>query len=75
MWIETLRLKDFRNYDELIIHPSSGINILYGQNGSGKTNIIESIHYCALGKSHRTSQDKEVVRKDKQGAASNVWTG
>ena len=72
MWIETLRLKDFRNYDELIIHPSSGINILYGQNGSGKTNIIESIHYCALGKSHRTSQDKEVVRKDKQGAACGI---
>ncbi len=72
MWIETLRLKDFRNYDELIIHPSSGINILYGQNGSGKTNIIESIHYCALGKSHRTSQDKEVVRKDRQGAACGI---
>ena len=72
MWIETLRLKDFRNYDELTIHPSSGVNILYGQNGSGKTNIIESIHYCALGKSHRTNQDKEVVRKDKQGAACGV---
>ena len=35
MWIETLRLKDFRNYDELTLHPSSGVNILYGQNGSG----------------------------------------
>lgn len=72
MWIETLRLKDFRNYDELVIHPSSGINILYGQNGSGKTNIIESIHYCALGKSHRTNQDKEVVRRDQQGAACGI---
>ena len=72
MWIETLRLKDFRNYDELTLHPSSGVNILYGQNGSGKTNIIESIHYCALGKSHRTSQDKEVVRKDRQGAACGI---
>ena len=72
MWIETLRLKDFRNYDELTLHPSSGVNILYGQNGSGKTNIIESIHYCALGKSHRTSQDKEVVRKDRQGSACGI---
>ena len=72
MWIETLRLKDFRNYDELMIHPSSEINILFGQNGSGKTNIIEAIHYCALGKSHRTSQDKEVVRKDQPGAACGI---
>ena len=72
MWIETLRLKDFRNYDELMLEPSSGVNILYGQNGSGKTNILEAIHYCALGKSHRTNQDREVVRRETSAAACGV---
>lgn len=43
--------------------PHPGINILFGQNGSGKTNLLEAVHYCALGRSHRTSLDREVVRK------------
>ena len=63
MLIESLKLRDYRNYGELTIAPHPGVNILFGQNGSGKTNLLEAIHYCALGRSHRTSQDKEVVRK------------
>ena len=63
MIIETLKLKDFRNYEELTLQPHPGVNILFGQNGSGKTNLLEGIHYCALGRSHRTSIDREVVRK------------
>jgi len=63
MIIETLKLKDFRNYEELTLQPHPGVNILFGQNGSGKTNLLEGIHYCALGRSHRTSVDREVVRK------------
>ena len=72
MIIELLRLKDFRNYEELRIEPSGGVNLLFGQNGSGKTNIIEAIHYCALGKSHRTNQDREVVRRETTAAACGV---
>ena len=72
MVIQSIRLKDFRNYDALTLEPSPSINILYGQNGSGKTNIVEAIHYCALGKSHRTNQDREVVRKDCMSAACGV---
>ena len=72
MIIQTLRLKDFRNYEDLTIEPSSGVNILFGQNGSGKTNVIEAIHYCALGKSHRTNQDREVVKRDKISGACGV---
>ena len=72
MVIQAIRLKDFRNYDTLTLEPSPSINILYGQNGSGKTNIVEAIHYCALGKSHRTNQDREVVRKDCMSAACGV---
>lgn len=63
MIIESLKLHDFRNYENLTMAPHPGINILFGQNGSGKTNLLEAVHYCALGRSHRTSLDREVVRK------------
>ena len=72
MVIETLRLRDFRNYGEIELKPHPGVNILFGQNGSGKTNLLEAIHFCALGRSHRTSQDKEVVRKGAEAAAIGV---
>lgn len=72
MQIESVNLKDFRNYEELTLKPHPGINILFGQNGSGKTNLLEAIHYCALGRSHRTSLDREVVRKGKEAAAVGV---
>lgn len=63
MIIDSIKLRDFRNYGEVEVTPHPGVNILFGQNGSGKTNMLEAIHYCALGRSHRTSQDREVVRK------------
>ena len=72
MMIQSLKLRDFRNYQELEMTPHPGVNILFGQNGSGKTNLLEAIHYCALGRSHRTSQDKEVVCKGADFAAVGV---
>ena len=72
MMIQSLKLRDFRNYQQLEITPHPGVNILFGQNGSGKTNLLEAIHYCALGRSHRTSQDKEVVSKAAEFAAVGV---
>ena len=69
MIIETLRLRDFRNYAQFEIKPHPGVNLLFGQNGSGKTNLLEAVHYCALGRSHRTAQDMEVVRKGAEAAA------
>ena len=63
MIIESIKLKDFRNYEEMRVNPHPGVNIFFGQNGSGKTNLLEAVHYCALGRSHRTSIDREVVRK------------
>ena len=53
MYVESLALKDFRNYEALDIRFSDKINILYGDNAQGKTNILESIHFIALSKSHR----------------------
>ena len=72
MVIEELRLTQFRNYEELTLRPHSGINLFFGANGSGKTNLLEAIHYCALGKSHRTVSDQSVVRSGSTFAASRI---
>lgn len=68
MFIKNLSLINFRNYDELNIELSSGVNIFIGDNAQGKTNVIESIYYCSLGKSHRTSKDKELINWNKEDA-------
>ncbi len=60
MYIEYLDLKNFRNYKNLNIELVKGVNILTGDNAQGKTNILEAIFFCAYGRSHRTSRDKEM---------------
>ena len=47
MYIDSLQLADFRNYEKLDIHFSKGTNILYGDNAQGKTNILESLYMTA----------------------------
>jgi DNA replication and repair protein RecF len=61
MYIKNLQLLNFRNYDQLGIELTNGVNIFIGDNAQGKTNILESIYYCSLAKSHRTSKDKELI--------------
>ncbi|MBQ4075381.1 MAG: DNA replication/repair protein RecF [Clostridia bacterium] len=64
-----LRLHDFRGYRQVLLTPPEGVTVLVGENGAGKTNLLEAIHLCCLGRSHRTSQDKEMIRKDQETAA------
>ncbi len=62
MVIKSLDLMDFRNYENLNIDFGSGINIFYGDNAQGKTNILEAIYMSATTKSHRGTKDKDVIR-------------
>ena len=62
MNITKIKLKNFRNYDEQEIELGNNINIFYGDNAQGKTNIIESIFLCAIGKSFRTNKDNELIK-------------
>ena len=62
MIIKSLELADFRNYETLNISFSDGVNILYGDNAQGKTNILEAIYLSATTKSHKGSKDKEMIR-------------
>ncbi|MFR2533890.1 MAG: DNA replication/repair protein RecF [Clostridia bacterium] len=65
MYIKKIELNDFRNYTKQEVELSKGINVFYGDNGEGKTNIIESIFLCSLGKSFRTSKEKELIQLGK----------
>lgn len=62
MHIKHISLKDFRNYEHEEIELNQGVNIFYGQNAQGKTNIIESIYLLSTGKSHRSQKDNELIR-------------
>ena len=62
MWIKKIKIKNFRNYNEQEINLEKNINIFYGQNAQGKTNIIEAIFLCSLGKSFRAKKDNEMIK-------------
>ncbi len=68
MIIEKIELRHFRNYGELCLFPHEQVNIFFGPNGSGKTNLLEAVHYCSVGKSHRISQDVNAVQIGEEGA-------
>ncbi len=62
MKIETLKLKNFRNYEFLDISFDEAVNIFYGDNAQGKTNILEAIYLTGTTKSHRGAKDREMIR-------------
>ena len=68
MYIKSLELKNYRNYESLCINISPGTNILYGDNAQGKTNILESVYLCGTTKSHKGSRDREMIRFDQEEA-------
>ncbi|MGE8204770.1 DNA replication/repair protein RecF [Heyndrickxia sp. NPDC080065] len=66
MYIEELELKNYRNYETLSISFENKVNVILGENAQGKTNVMESIYVLAMAKSHRTSNDKDLIRWDEE---------
>lgn len=64
MTIESIELKNYRNYKELHMEFNQGTNILYGDNAQGKTNILEAIYVCCTSKSHKSAKDRDIIRFD-----------
>ena len=62
MWINNIKLNNFRNYTNKEIKLHENINVFFGENAQGKTNIIESIFLCSIGKSFRTNKEKELIK-------------
>ena len=64
MYIKKLKLHNFRNYKSLNITLTKGINIIYGENAQGKTNLLESIYVLGITKSHRNFIDNSLIKKN-----------
>ena len=68
MYINKIKLQNFRNYNEQEINLNKSINVFYGDNAQGKTNILEAIFLCTFGKSFRTNKEKELIKLGKENA-------
>lgn len=72
MFINSLSISDFRNIDYIQISPSKSVNIIFGENAQGKTNLIESIWLFTGCKSFRSKRDSELVRFQKEYAKNEI---
>lgn len=64
MFIKSLKLKNYRNYDLLNLTFDSNTNILYGDNAQGKTNVLEALYLSGTTKSHRGTKDRDLIQFD-----------
>lgn len=72
MLVKNIKLENFRNYETLNLDFSEGINLIYGNNGQGKTNIVEALYMFATLKSHRVLKDKDLIKYNMPFAKSEM---
>lgn len=72
MNIHNISLYNYRNYPQLNLSLSTNVNIFTGLNAQGKTNIIEAVHFAAIGISHRTRNENELIYWDKKNATIDI---
>lgn len=68
MYIEKLLLKNYRNIKNIYLDLNPNLNIFIGNNGVGKTNLLEAVYLMATTESHRTNRDNELIQWDKESA-------
>ncbi|MDZ7668383.1 MAG: DNA replication/repair protein RecF [Gammaproteobacteria bacterium] len=66
MWFQRLEIQDLRNLASVAVDLGPGLNYFYGPNGAGKTAVLEAVHLLARGRSFRTQQFGDVIRRDQQ---------
>ncbi len=69
--LESLHIVKLRNLDDVAITPSSGLNLIYGQNAQGKTSILEAIHLLSTGRILRGSRDSEAIQHQEENCFVN----
>lgn len=72
MYIKKIQVQNFRNYEKQEVELDKKLNIFYGDNAQGKTNILEAIFFSAFGKSFRTSKEKEIIKKNETFSNINI---
>lgn len=72
MYCEKISFKNYRNTENAELTLSPEINVFYGENAQGKTNLLEGIYYFAYGKSFRMAKDRELIRFGETGAEIEI---
>lgn len=62
MYIESIELKNYRNYSDLHLEFDQGTNVFFGDNAQGKTNALEAVYVGSTTKSHRGTKDKDIIK-------------
>ena len=73
MVIEKIELLSFRNYKTCEITFDDALNIICGKNAQGKTNLLEAVYFCVVGKSFRAKKEKEVINYDSNFAKIKIY--
>ena len=71
--LKNLSIKNIVLIDEADIDFDDGLNVIFGQNAQGKTNLLEAIYFCVVGKSFRASREKEVINMQSDIAKIKVY--
>ena len=69
MRVTRVQLRDFRNYEAAEVELAGGLTVVAGPNGAGKTNLLEAVYFGCTGRSPRTSNERELVRRGGEGVA------
>ena len=72
MFVKSVSFENFRNLTDNTFYPGEGVNVIYGDNAQGKTNIVEAIHYFSTLKSHRFVSDKELILTGQEAAKMQI---
>ena len=72
MHVTRIGLRDFRNYESADVDLAEGLTVVAGANGAGKTNLLEALYFGCTGRSPRTSNERELVRRGGEGVARVV---
>jgi DNA replication and repair protein RecF len=70
--VKRIGLRDFRNYEAAEVELADGLTVVAGANGAGKTNLLEALYFGCTGRSPRTSNERELVRRGGEGVARVV---
>ena len=75
MYLQNIQLTNFKNYENADFNFSENVNAIVGDNGTGKTNLLDAIHYLSFCKSYFSSQDQQSVRfnADFLPFTGNLW--
>ena len=72
MILKAITLENFRSAERECIHFDPGVNLLYGNNAEGKTNVLEAIYFFARGRSFRTTRESDLVRFGAEGCGVDI---